>query len=345
MYLKGLKMQGFKSFADEITLDFSSGVTAIVGPNGSGKSNISDAVRWVLGEQSAKSLRGAKMEDVIFNGTQKRNPLGFAEVTLVLENKDKIFPIEFDEVAVTRKVFASGESQYMINKTPCRLKDILELFMDTGLGRDGYSMIGQGKIEEILSTKSEDRRQIFEEAAGISKYRYRKEDSERKLGRTEENISRVADIILELENQLEPLEKQSEKAKKYLVLKEDLKIYEVNAALSVIGESKTQMAELEEKYQTVSGHLEVAKRDMEKAEHEQEEFYQTARDKEESVRQNEQELRDAESQISMDKSEVEVLSNTIKGNVQLIERIEAEVRELEARRLEIKNDVNKAEEE
>ena len=345
MYLKGLEMQGFKSFADKITLDFSSGVTAIVGPNGSGKSNISDAVRWVLGEQSAKTLRGSNMQDVIFNGTQKRNPLGFAEVTLILENKNKIFPIEFDEVAVTRKVFASGESQYMINKTPVRLKDIHEAFMDTGLGRDGYSMIGQGKIEEILSTKSEDRRQIFEEAAGISKYRYRKEEAERKLTKTEENISRVADIIVELENQLEPLLKQSEKAKKYLVLKEDLKVYEVNAALSVISENKVQMSELEEKYRIVSGHLEAAKHDMEKAELEQEEFYQTAREKEESVRQNEQELRNTETQISMDRSDVEVLSNTISGNMQLIERIEGEMRELESRILDVKNDILKAEEE
>lgn len=345
MYLKGLELQGFKSFADKISLDFSSGVTAIVGPNGSGKSNISDAVRWVLGEQSAKTLRGAKMEDVIFNGTQKRSPLGFAEVTLILENKDKVFPIEFDEVAVTRKVFASGESQYMINKTPCRLKDIHELFMDTGLGRDGYSMIGQGKIEEILSTKSEDRRQIFEEAAGISKYRYRKEEAERKLSRTEENISRVADIILELENQLEPLEKQSEKAKKYLVLKEDLKIYEVNAALAAVAANKEQMSELTEKFRTVSGHLETAKSEMEQAEKEQEEFYQTAREKEETVRKNEQSLRDAETQVSMDKSDVEVLSNTIRGNQQLSERIESEMRELEEKILAVKAEIAKTEEE
>ena len=345
MYLKGLELQGFKSFADKISLDFSSGVTAIVGPNGSGKSNISDAVRWVLGEQSAKTLRGSKMEDVIFNGTQKRSPLGFAEVTLVLENKDKSLPIEFDEVAVTRKVFASGESQYMINKTPCRLKDIHELFMDTGLGRDGYSMIGQGKIEEILSTKSEDRRQIFEEAAGISKYRYRKEESERKLSRTEENIARVADIILELENQLEPLSRQSEKAKKYLVLKEELKVYEVNAALETIALNKAQTAELEEKFQIVAAHLDAAKKKTEQAEQEQEQFYQTAREKEETVRKSEQELRDAEAQISMNKSDTEVLSNTISGNKQLIERIQSEMRELEARILDTKNETRRAEEE
>ncbi|MBQ3225618.1 MAG: chromosome segregation protein SMC [Clostridia bacterium] len=345
MYLKGLEMQGFKSFADKISLDFSSGVTAIVGPNGSGKSNISDAVRWVLGEQSAKTLRGSKMEDVIFSGTQKRNPLGFAEVTLLLDNKDKSLALDYEEVAITRKVFASGESQYLINKTPCRLRDIHELFMDTGLGRDGYSMIGQGKIEEILSTKSEDRREIFEEAAGISKYRYRKEEAERKLSRTEENISRVADIILELENQLEPLEKQSEKAKKYLVLKEDLKVYEVNAALTVIGENKGQAEELESKYNAVSAHLESAKREMEKAEAEQEEFYQTAREKEETVRARELEMHDTEAKISMEKSDIEVLANTISGNRQLAERIENEIRELEARILEVQTDILKAEEE
>ncbi len=344
MYLKGLELQGFKSFADKISLDFSSGVTAIVGPNGSGKSNISDAVRWVLGEQSAKTLRGAKMEDVIFNGTQKRSPLGFAEVTLVLENKDHQLPIAFEEVAITRKVFASGESQYLINQSPCRLKDIHELFMDTGLGRDGYSMIGQGKIEEILSTKSEDRRQIFEEAAGISKYRYRKEEAERKLSRTEENIDRVADIILELKNQLEPLERQSQKAKTYLVLKEELKIYEVNAALSVITANKEQMAGLEEKLRTVSAHLEAMKQETEQAEKEQEDFYQTAKEKEGSVRENEQNLRDTQAQISMNKSEVEVLSNTIEGNLQLIKRIEAETKELENRILEGKAETAKAEE-
>ncbi|MBO5929758.1 MAG: AAA family ATPase, partial [Clostridia bacterium] len=177
MRLKGIKINGFKSFADKISLNFSNGITAIVGPNGSGKSNISDAVRWVLGEQSAKMLRGSKMEDVIFSGTQKRNPMGFAEVTLILDNTDRKFQIDFDEIEVTRKVYVSGESQYMINKSVCRLKDIHEIFMDTGLGRDGYSMVGQGKIEEILSSKSDDRRQIFEEAAGISKYRYRKEDA------------------------------------------------------------------------------------------------------------------------------------------------------------------------
>ena len=184
MYLKRLEMQGFKSFADKTVLEFMPGITTVIGPNGSGKSNISDAIRWVLGEQSMKSLRGSKSEDIIFAGTQNRKSLGFAEASLIFDNSDSRLPVEYNEVVVTRKIYRSGESGYYINKTPCRLKDVLELFMDTGIGRDGYSIIGQGKIDEILSNKSEDRRHIFEEAAGIVKYRARKEETEKKLGRT-----------------------------------------------------------------------------------------------------------------------------------------------------------------
>ena len=179
MYLKRLELQGFKSFADRTVLEFKSGITSVIGPNGSGKSNISDAIRWVLGEQSMKSLRGSKSEDVIFAGTQARKSLGFAEVSMVIDNTDGKLPIEYSEVTVTRKIYRSGETGYFINKTPCRLKDVLELFMDTGIGKDGYSIIGQGKIDEILSNKSEDRRKIFEEAAGIVKYRTRKAESEK----------------------------------------------------------------------------------------------------------------------------------------------------------------------
>ena len=220
-------MQGFKSFPDKVSLDFSQGLTMIVGPNGSGKSNISDAIRWVLGEQSAKHLRGSKMEDVIFAGTQDRKALGFAEVTIVIDNNDRRMDIDFSEITVTRRVFRSGESEYFINGASCRLKDIHEVFMDTGLGRDGYSVIGQGKIDEILSNKAEDRRQIFEEAAGISKYKYRKLEAERKLNGTEENLTRLYDILTELEDRLGPLERQSETAKKYLLLREQLKQLEV----------------------------------------------------------------------------------------------------------------------
>ncbi|MEG2338457.1 MAG: AAA family ATPase, partial [Clostridium sp.] len=212
MYLKKIEVKGFKSFADKIELDFEKGITAVVGPNGSGKSNIADAIKWVLGEQSAKSLRGGKMEDVIFAGTQKRGALGFAEVTLVIDNADGLIDFEYSEITVKRRLYRTGESEYYINGTQCRLKDILEVFMDTGIGKDGYSLIGQGKIEEILSTRSEDRRHLFEEAAGIVKYKWRKNEAERRLENTRQNLLRVDDIIEELENQIEPLKVQSESA-------------------------------------------------------------------------------------------------------------------------------------
>ena len=188
MFLKRLELQGFKSFADKTVLEFMPGITAVIGPNGSGKSNISDSIRWVLGEQSMKSLRGNKSEDIIFAGTQNRKSLGFAEASIVIDNSDGKLPIEFAEVVVTRRIFRNGDSGYFINKTPCRLKDVLELFMDTGIGKDGYSIIGQGKIDEILSNKSEDRRNIFEEAAGIVKYRARKTESEKKIEQNKLNL-------------------------------------------------------------------------------------------------------------------------------------------------------------
>lgn len=229
MYLKRLDLQGFKSFPEKVKLEFNQGVTAVVGPNGSGKSNVSDAVRWVLGEQRAKSLRGDKMEDVIFAGTENRKPLGFAEVSITIDNQDEKLPLEYTEVQVTRRVFRSGESEYRINGTACRLKDIQELFMDTGVGREGYSIIGQGRIDEILSSKGDERRRIFEEAAGIVKYKTRRNEAANKLEKEQQNLLRVDDIIGELEVQLEPLEKQSEKAKRYLTFKEELKQAEVVA--------------------------------------------------------------------------------------------------------------------
>ncbi|MBQ8586227.1 MAG: chromosome segregation protein SMC [Butyricicoccus sp.] len=227
MILKSLILQGFKSFPDRTEIRFLGGMTAIVGPNGSGKSNISDAIRWVLGEQSSRSLRGAKMEDVIFGGTSKRRAVGFAEVSLILDNSGHIFKSDFVELMVTRRYYRSGESEYFLNKKHCRLRDIHELFMDTGLGRDGYSVIGQGRIDEILALKSEDRREIFEEAAGVTKFRYRKEESERKLTATEENLVRIRDIYTELENQAGPLAKQAEKARQYLVLRDELRALEI----------------------------------------------------------------------------------------------------------------------
>ena len=231
MYLKRLEMQGFKSFADKTVLEFMPGITTVIGPNGSGKSNISDSIRWVLGEQSIKSLRGTKSEDIIFAGTQNRKSLGFAEASIVIDNTDGKLPIEYAEVTVTRKIYRSGETGYFINKTPCRLKDILELFMDTGIGKDGYSIIGQGKIDDILSNKSEDRRNIFEEAAGIVKYRARKTESEKKLEQTKLNLLRINDILAEIEANIEPLKLQSDKAKQFLDLREELKNIEVGLFL------------------------------------------------------------------------------------------------------------------
>ena len=244
MYLKRLELQGFKSFADKTILELRPGITTVIGPNGSGKSNISDAIRWVLGEQSMKSLRGTKSLDIIFAGTQNRKSLGFAEASLVFDNSDGALPIEFTEVTVTRKIYRSGETGYYINKTPCRLKDVLELFMDTGIGKDGYSIIGQGKIDEILSNKSEDRRHIFEEAAGIVKYRSRKEEAEKKLEHTKLNLLRINDIISEIEGNLGPLQTQSEKAKKYLNLSEELKNIEVGLFVYNIEKYKENLQQI-----------------------------------------------------------------------------------------------------
>ena len=255
MLLKRLEMQGFKSFVDKTVLDFVEGSTAVVGPNGSGKSNISDAIRWVIGEMSAKSLRGANMQDVIFAGTETRKPVNFAEVSLVLDNSSRTFNIDFDELVVTRRLFRSGESTYRINGANCRLKDIHELFMDTGLGRDGYSIIGQGNVSQILSTKAEDRRSLFEEAAGISKYKYRKEEARRKMTGVEENLVRINDITSELESRRAPLKKQSEKARKYLTYYEEYKALDVNMSLVTIDKNKADAEKTQELYESAEREL------------------------------------------------------------------------------------------
>ncbi|MEF9983150.1 MAG: chromosome segregation protein SMC [Oscillospiraceae bacterium] len=247
MKLKSVEIQGFKSFPDKTRLEFSQPITAVVGPNGSGKSNIGDAIRWVLGEQSSKTLRGAKMEDVIFGGTQQRKAMGFASVMLTIDNDDRAIDIQNDEVAITRKIYRSGESEYKINNSTVRLKDIHELFMDTGLGRDGYSIIGQGKIAEIISSKSTDRREIFEEAAGIAKYRYHKIEAQKRLTMAEENLNRLKDILVELEERIEPLKKDSEKASKFIVLAEEKKTLEISIWLDIIEKSKASIKEQEDK--------------------------------------------------------------------------------------------------
>ena len=251
MRLKKLIIHGFKSFADHVEISFEDGITGVVGPNGCGKSNISDAVRWVLGEQSAKSLRGAKMEDVIFNGTETRRRLSYCEVTLIFDNEDHALPIDFAEVSVTRRVYRSGEGEYKINGTSCRLRDIVDLFRDTGIGKDGYSLIGQGRIDEILSAKSEDRRQVFEEAAGIVKYKARKLDAQRRILHTQENLNRVEDILSELEDRVAPLKEQSEQAREYLSLRDELKGLDLNIFLLRTERYEARIKELKESVQTL----------------------------------------------------------------------------------------------
>lgn len=271
MYLKSIEVQGFKSFANKINFEFHNGITGIVGPNGSGKSNVADAVRWVLGEQRIKQLRGAKMEDVIFAGTENRKPLGFAYVAITLDNSDHSLAIDFDEVTVSRRLFRSGESEYMINGTVSRLKDINELFYDTGIGKEGYSIIGQGQIDKILSGKPEERRELFDEAAGIVKYKRRKIMTQKKLDDEQANLVRVNDILGELEKQVKPLEKQSEKAREYLKYKEELKANDINMFLLEVENIKNRLSELDGKNEIAANDLEETKKVFEriKTEYEQ----------------------------------------------------------------------------
>ena len=266
MHLKRLELKGFKSFASKITMDLETGVTGVVGPNGSGKSNISDGIKWVLGEQSAKTLRGAKMEDVIFSGTEKQKPLGMAEVSLVLDNEDGGIPIDYSEVKITRRAYRSGENEYLINQSPCRLKDIRELFMDTGIGKDGYSIVGQGKIDEILSHKAEDRRKVIEEAVGIVKYKSRKEEAQRKLKGTEENLQRLSDILKELGSRIGPLKEQKEKAEKYLTLYETLKKGEVKHILDELSGIDQKIQQLEGQKERTAEEIQQGQEDNKRVE-------------------------------------------------------------------------------
>ncbi len=255
MYLKSIEVQGFKSFANKINFQFHNGITGIVGPNGSGKSNVADAVRWVLGEQRVKQLRGASMQDVIFSGTENRKPLSYAYVAITLDNADHQLAIDFDEVTVARRIYRSGESEYLINGSSCRLKDVNELFYDTGIGKEGYSIIGQGQIDKILSGKPEERRELFDEAAGIVKFKRRKAAAQTKLENEKQNLVRVNDILSELEKQTGPLERQSETARIYLRKREELKNLDVNVFLLENARLREQLKSVEEKYRIASGEL------------------------------------------------------------------------------------------
>ncbi len=330
MLLKRLELQGFKSFADKTVLEFGEGVTAVVGPNGSGKSNISDAIRWVMGEMSAKSLRGSNMQDVIFSGTEKRKPLNYAEVSLVLDNSDHIFPVDYDEVMVTRRVFRSGETAYQINRVNCRLKDIHEIFMDTGLGRDGYSIIGQGNVAQILSTKAEDRRNLFEEAAGVSKYKYKKEEAVRKLKATEENLVRIKDITAELETQLGPLRSQSEKARKYLVLYDEFKDLDINLSMISLDKNSEESAKAEEIYKNVSDELAGMREQESETEAEISRLYEKSTQKDNELRDKNANNIENSSKIMTLKNEIAISENDIKNNKSAVERLDSEISKIQA---------------
>ena len=344
MYLKSLELQGFKSFADKTVLEFKPGITAIIGPNGSGKSNIVDAIKWVLGEQSMKSLRGAKSEDVIFAGTQNRKSLGFAEVSMIIDNSDGQLPIEYNEVTVTRRLYRTGETNYFINKVPCRLKDITELFMDTGIGKDGYSVIGQGRIEEILSNKSEDRRRIFEEAAGIVKYRARRDETEKKLEQTKVNLIRINDILSEISLNIEPLKNQAEKAKKYLDLREELKKIdlkdEIDSIDKKIEEMQNSRFESKNQIEKINSEINVNIAKIKNNEDNKEKY----KDEIEETKKNIEELKE-------EKENKELKKEKLKNNKEKFEKeLKEKEKELEeiTKKLsdkEIKNEENKKENE
>ena len=327
MYLKALEIQGFKSFPERTRLTFDSPVTAIVGPNGSGKSNISDAILWVMGEQSSRTLRGGKMQDVIFGGTARRASMGVAQVTLVLDNSARLFDIDADEVAITRKYYRSGESEYYINRRQVRLRDVNELLMDTGLGRDGYSIIGQGRIAEIVNGKSAERREVLEEAAGISRYRYRKEDAERRLQRTEENLLRVNDKIEELELQVKPLREQAETAKRYLALRDELRVAEVSLWMSDLDALREQAAAVESEYAETKAALDSARRELQGLYSRSEALTERMRAKDIEAENRRGELSRVQALISEQEARAAALNSSIDGARQSAERMKAELSE------------------
>ena len=344
MYLKSLEIQGFKSFPDKISLTFDKGLTAVVGPNGSGKSNIGDSVRWVLGEQSTKTLRGNKMEDVIFSGTVARKPMGFAAVTLNIDNSDKRLADLDDEVSVTRKLYRSGESEYLINGRSCRLKDINELFMDTGLGRDGYSIIGQGRIAEIVGAKSNERRDIFEEAAGISKFRYKKQEAERKLTAAQENLIRLTDILSELEGRVGPLKNQAEKAERFIKLAEQRKKLEISVWVNRLDELKAKLEKLDEKILVSKNEYENVENDIR---HEEEKIQDAIRKMQEStIRQDElrKKMIEEEQSASGMKSEIAVFENDIRHCHEAIKNAEKSIQNADGTRKKLEKEKQTAEE-
>ncbi len=344
MILKALEMQGFKSFPDKTVLSFDKGMTAVVGPNGSGKSNISDAVRWVLGEQSTKNLRGSKMEDVIFGGTSIRKALGYAEVTLRLDNKDRSLNNDSDDVAITRRYFRSGESEYRINDQTVRLKDVNELFMDTGLGRDGYSIVSQGKVADMVSAKSKERRDMLEEAAGISHFRYRRTDAMRRLDQTEENLIRLRDILSELEGRVGPLKIQSEKAEKFLVLADEKKTLEISLWLYTIDTLKERLRDQEHKIELSDSQYKAAVEELEGIEKKTDDIYQRSQEIIVEIEKIREGMSSSEEQIGELNAKIAVNENTIEHNNQSIERIKKDMLDATDERNETEAKIKDAEE-
>ena len=336
MYLKALEIQGFKSFPDKTRLTFEKDITAIVGPNGSGKSNISDAILWVMGEQRSKALRGAKMEDVIFGGTEKRGKLGFAQVSLIIDNSAHIFDSDSSEIMLTRRYYRSGESEYYINRESVRLKDINSLLMDTGLGRDGYSIIGQGRIAEIVSTKSTDRREVFEEAAGISRFRYRKEEAERKLEKTEENLLRINDKVEELEMQVGPLKKQAETAKRYLVLRDELRVKEISVWMETLDKLRSQSEAIALEYSQTNDALEKAREELKALYASSGSISERMHQKDVETEQARERLSAAESAAAECESAAAVLRANVKSSTESMQRMLSDIAQQESRVAEIR---------
>lgn len=339
MYLRALEISGFKSFPERTRLTFERDITAIVGPNGSGKSNISDAILWVMGEQSSRTLRGGKMQDVIFGGTAKRPSMGVAQVSLILDNSAGIFDVDAEEVTITRKYYRSGESEYYINRQQVRLRDVNELLMDTGLGRDGYSIIGQGRIAEIVSGKSAERREVLEEAAGISRYRYRKEEAERRLARTDENLLRINDKIEELELQVKPLKEQAEVAKRYLTLRDELRVAEVSLWMSDLDTLREQSGTLESEYNETKAALEAAKRELQGLYSRSEVLTERMRAKDVEAEARRSELSGAQSRIAEQEARAAALQSRIESSEQNAARMRTEMSELTGRVQEIQGQI------
>ena len=332
MYLKSLELHGFKSFPNRTVLTFERGATVIVGPNGSGKSNISDAMRWVLGELSSRNIRGTKMEDVIFGGTDDRRPMGFAEVSVTFDNSDPDHRLdsEYDEVTVTRRYFRTGESEYLINRQPRRLRDIYELFMNTGVGREGYSIIGQGKIAEIISKKSDERRNIFEEAAGISKYRHRKEEAEKKLKNTQDNLDRVKDILTELENQVGPLEREAEKARRGLAIYEEKKRADVSLWLYDTKKIREDIAIADDTYRLSAHELEIIDQTIADLEAQNETLYNKAQSNKLLSEQLLNEIHETTDKIHQLDNALRVAESEFAHSAEMMEQCRIRIREIES---------------